>query len=582
MANYRTPGVYIEEISTLPPSVAEVATAVPAFIGYTEVGPMVTTEPVVKRIASMLEFMTAFGGASPARFTVTEPADQLGVLTVQGPDNKHQFSLYYALTHYFKNGGGPCYVVSVGDYSAVPAKTQFTKGLETLEKEDEPTLIVLTDAGCLLSTTDYYALCGEALVQCKKLGDRFTVLDVVAKDENENNEDKTNWEIFRDDSSLSNNLMYGAAYTPYLQTSLNYVYSEDYVMISRSEDDLITPVIWTGVFGKDGLSNNSLLVSYSGSSSTPLVKIVTSGVSITFVEDSGKLTIRGAGSNTATEITKAWSDLDDASKVEGFDLQVNGDGSGDVDHTDSNFVALKKPDVVGIGTDSGDMITMASLVKDLTGAPVATPNTGLYNQLKTALAEQRVVLPPSAAMAGIYARVDREQGVWKAPANTGVMAVLGPVSKITDDEQDRLNVDPTAGKSINAIRAFTGKGTLVWGARTLAGNDNEWRYVSVRRLFITIEESTKKASAFAVFEANDQSTWLKVKAMIESYLYGLWEQGALAGAKPEDAYYVNVGLGTTMTPADVLGGRMIVEIGIAAVRPAEFIILKFSHKLQTA
>ncbi len=162
------------------------------------------------------------------------------------------------------------------------------------------------------------------------------------------------------------------------------------------------------------------------------------------------------------------------------------------------------------------------------------------------------------------------------------MGILGPVMKITDDDQDRLNVDPTSGKSINAIRAFTGKGTLVWGARTLAGNDNEWRYISVRRLFITIEESTKKASAFAVFEANDQSTWLKVKAMIESYLYGLWEQGALAGSRPEDAYNVNVGLGTTMTPQDVLEGRMIVEIGIAAVRPAEFIVLRFSHKLQTA
>jgi hypothetical protein len=222
------------------------------------------------------------------------------------------------------------------------------------------------------------------------------------------------------------------------------------------------------------------------------------------------------------------------------------------------------------------------LVRDENGNPVTKPNTELYNQIKTVLADQRVVLPSSAAMAGIYARVDREQGVWKAPANEGVMAVLGPVAKITDDDQDRLNVDPTAGKSINAIRAFTGKGTLVWGARTLAGNDNEWRYVSVRRLFIMIEESTKKASAFAVFEANDQSTWLKVKAMIESYLYGLWEQGALAGPTPEAAYYVNVGLGTTMTPQDVLEGRMIVEIGVAAVRPAEFIILRFSHKMQTA
>ena len=97
-----------------------------------------------------------------------------------------------------------------------------------------------------------------------------------------------------------------------------------------------------------------------------------------------------------------------------------------------------------------------------------------------------------------------------------------------------------------------------------------------------IEESVKKATAFAVFEGNDATTWLKVKGMIESYLYGLWQQGALAGPTPEAAYFVNVGLGRTMTTQDILEGRMIVEIGIAAVRPAEFIILKFSHKLQEA
>ena len=104
----------------------------------------------------------------------------------------------------------------------------------------------------------------------------------------------------------------------------------------------------------------------------------------------------------------------------------------------------------------------------------------------------------------------------------------------------------------------------------------------VRRLFITIEESTRKASSFAVFEPNDAMTWLKVKAMIDSYLYGLWEQGALAGSRQEQAYYVNVGLGKTMTAQDILEGRMIVEIGVAAVRPAEFIILRFSHKMQEA
>ena len=183
---------------------------------------------------------------------------------------------------------------------------------------------------------------------------------------------------------------------------------------------------------------------------------------------------------------------------------------------------------------------------------IEATETGLYQAIRRALGEQRVVLPPSAAVAGIYASVDRDRGVWKAPANVSVASVVGPVEKIGHAEQEGLNVDPTGGKSINAIRAFNGRGTLIWGARTLAGNDNEWRYVPVRRLFNMIEESSRKASAFAVFEPNDQTTWLKVRGMIESYLYGLWEKGAFAGSTPESAYFVHVGLGKTMTAQDVL------------------------------
>jgi hypothetical protein len=205
--------------------------------------------------------------------------------------------------------------------------------------------------------------------------------------------------------------------------------------------------------------------------------------------------------------------------------------------------------------------------------------TSLFNRIKKILSDQRVILPPSAAVAGVYTSMDRERGVWKAPANTSLQSVVSPVVQLTDEQQGNFNIDSTTGKSINAIRSFTGKGTLVWGARTLAGNHNEWRYIPVRRLFISVEESIKKATSFAVFEANDISTWLKVKGMIDSYLYNLWSRGALQGSNPEDAYFVNVGLGKTMNPDDILNGRLIVEVGLAVVRPAEFILLRFSHKL---
>jgi phage tail sheath protein FI len=211
-------------------------------------------------------------------------------------------------------------------------------------------------------------------------------------------------------------------------------------------------------------------------------------------------------------------------------------------------------------------------------------DSALYSKIKLELNDPkfRVELPPSPAIAGVYATIDNERGIWKAPANVSLNAVIGPLEKITADVQQGLNIDTTAGKSINAIRSFTGRGTMVWGARTLAGNDNEWRYISVRRLFNMIEDSAVKATFFAVFEPNDVGTWLKVKSMIESFLYNLWQQGALAGSTPKSSYFVNVGLGSTMSTQDILEGKMIVDIGIAVVKPAEFIVLRFSHKLQEA
>ena len=448
MAQKKTPGVYVEEISTLPPSVAEVSTAIPAFIGYTQKGPK------VKRIDTLLEYEDLFGKAKPTGFTVTTRVDEeTGEKVVEqiehsnGTSAKPEFLMHYCVSMYFKNGGSSCYINSIGDYSAPPKKEDFENGLALLEKEDEPTLILLTDA-VNLSETDYYDLCKQAMAQCEKLKDRFAILDVPGgEDEGKVNE-------FRNGIDMSG-LMYAAAYVPYLKTSLIYQYKEDDIQIKGAEGE-----------------------------------------------------------------------------------------------------------------------------EDTTLDKIKSTKTALYNQVKAAMTGQKVTLPPSAAVAGAYAKVDRDRGVWKAPANVSFLAVEGPVSKITHTAQERLNVDPTAGKSINAIRAFTGKGTLIWGARTLAGNDNEWRYISVRRLFNMIEESAKKSTYWAVFEPNDAKLWIKVKAMIENYLIDKWRDGALAGAKPEDAFFVKVGLGTTMTAQDILEGRLIIEIGMAAVRPAEFIILRFMHKMQ--
>jgi uncharacterized protein len=489
MATYRTPGVYVEEISLIPPSVAEVATAIPAFIGYTERVPanydFGNPEPV--RITSMFEYEYYFGGPSPVdiEVSVTEDVEDVDTVTVESISDI-VYLMHHNLQMYFNNGGGPCYIVSVGDYTATKSSTAFEDGINALRNEDEPTLIVLTDATTLITPPDpststdgdgqaYYELCVHALQQCGDLKDRFTIADVVQVSASSLNSAR----IDTDSANMRNwivgeNLKYGAAYYPYIRTSMPNYYLEG--------DAVGTP---------------------------------------------------GAVQVTITE----WDDS-----------------------------------IPGPGTP---------VTYDLGNPALREQMTDRYNAVKAELNNHRITMPPSGAVAGIYARVDRTRGVWKAPANVSVLSILGPDIKINSDQQELLNVHST-GKSIDAIRAFVGKGTLVWGARTLAGNDNEWRYVSVRRLFNMIEESVQESTEWAVFEGNDAMTWLKVKTQIEVYLEGLWRQGALAGPSPAAAFFVNVGLGVTMNNDDILNGRMNIEIGIAAVRPAEFIILKFSHKMQEA
>ena len=203
----------------------------------------------------------------------------------------------------------------------------------------------------------------------------------------------------------------------------------------------------------------------------------------------------------------------------------------------------------------------------------------IYGIAVAALREQPVVIPPSGAVVGAYVRSDREQGVWKAPANLQLQNVFAPVTMLTQAQSDRLNVDADGGKSVNTIRAFPGKGTLVWGARTLAGNDAEWRYVPVRRFLTVIEESISKSTQWVVFEPNDANTWAMVRASIENYLTTKWRDGGLIGTTPKEAFFVHCGLGQTMTAQDVADGRLIVEIGVAPVRPAEFIVIRISHRM---
>jgi phage tail sheath protein FI len=499
---YATPGIYVEEISTLPPSVAEIATAIPAFIGYTETH--TGEQPIIKVIRSLRDYEENFGQAPSAPWKIIVKEAEAERFTYEIQDlggqlvpvfSKPKFLLWYAVDHYFRNGGGRCFVVSTGSTGSGSefAKDKFLNGIEELEKADDPTLVVIPEATQL--GKDYGEIYQRALAHAFKMKDRFAILDTKIDGIKTSPSDITaeSAKGLRDVVGTER-LDRGAAYYPDLITTLTHK------IVTNKIDVTITKI---AIASSNAAGSGATGSGATGSSTTG------SGAAA-----SGTTGSSAAGSSTSSKL-----------------------------------------DSLSTGT-----------------------NNIHYNKILKILSDQRVILPPSAAIAGAYASVDRERGIWKAPANISLQAVVAPVIQVTTEDQEGLNIDST-GKSINAIRSFPGSGTVVWGARTLDGNSNEWRFIPVRRLFISVEESVKKATAFAVFEPNDISTWLKVKGMIDSYLYTLWERGALQGTKAEQAYFVNVGLGKTMTTDDVLAGKLIVEIGLAAVRPAEFIILRFSHKL---
>lgn len=190
------------------------------------------------------------------------------------------------------------------------------------------------------------------------------------------------------------------------------------------------------------------------------------------------------------------------------------------------------------------------------------------------LARRNVFLPPSGAMAGIYGRTDNTRGVHKAPANEIVRSCSGLSVNYNEAEQAKLNP-----RGINLIRALPGQGIRVWGARTCS-SDGNWKYVNVRRLFIFIEESIRVNTNWAVFEPNDEMLWSRVEGTIRVFLTSQWRNGALTGATADEAFFINIGK-STMTEDDILNGRLICVIGVAPVRPAEFVVFRITQKMES-
>lgn len=642
ISSIKTPGVYINEIDAFPPSIAQVATAIPAFVGYTQKAASLN---VPTRISSLMEYEQFFGGApSPANISVDLDSNLLPLDTSSVTESK--FKLYNSMRLFYANGGGECYIVSIGLYSDDPAfdaatKGKFTYGIDKLEKYDEPTLIVFPDA-VNLSAANLGAVQSYSLMQCQKLMDRFTIMDVKQSSPGNLIND---CEDFRGEIG-NQNLKYGAAYYPYLQANFPYQF--------RFNDiNGIVPgkVNFAAIYATD-LKIKPLLDNFEITYKKVYQNTAPKGFSVKWSEQNNdKVMILNDFSNSKVYVNQLWDylkilgetttlanpfktyvqsliqvslkqyaqklvdfkDIYDNLQIAGADpdvdppinltpLEANPDAHfDDTIWRNGAFAASAVNPYMGALVTAGlaDKAKIQAALDKLNSQMIAAVNSAvsalenyvmeeesnlisnipLFSVIVSKLSQSMNTVPPSGAVAGIYAQTDATRGVWKAPANVSVNGIIGLADDINDKDQENMNIHET-GKSINAIRKFTGRGNLVWGARTLAGNSNDWRYVNVRRLANMIEESVKKACMQFVFEPNVAQTWINVKGMIQNYLTTLWNDGALAGAKPEHAFFVAVGLNQTMSAQDILDGKMIVKVGYAPSRPAEFIILEFKQMQQ--
>lgn len=514
MARLATPGVYVRENNAFSSSVVEAPSAIPAFIGYTAKAERghesLLNTPT--RIDSFKEFINFFGKGPKVSFAIRSKDAKNYSLKL---DSESNFHLYNSLRLFYSNGGGSCYVCSVGNYQSGTKYKNLSGGLETLVAEQEPSLVVCPDA-INLEVNECFELYRDILTHCgRETRDRFAIFDVPAGDTARTYNEKDCITKFREGVG-HNNLAYGAAYYPWLNTTV----------VSASE-----------------LSFKNI------SNTNELIKVLTKEAEMRYLggpqaKTPAKAPAKGAAAKapTATKVSSRAQMKFNEVKAE-IDRLKSVTGSGQV--LDQNLKAISP----------------------------------IYNAILREIKEVANVMPTCGAIAGIYANVDNNIGVHKAPANIGLNSVLSPALNITGAIQEDLNL-PINGKAVNAIRSFIGKGVLVWGARTLDGNSQDWKYINVRRTILMIEQSVKSAVENYIFEPNTPQTWMRVRIAIENFLSSMWKRGALMGISPAEAFEVAIGLGDTMTPEDILDGVMRISVFLSVARPAEFIEITFEQRMQ--
>jgi len=513
MPTYLSPGVYVEEVDRGSKPIEGVGTAVAAFVGFTETAP--GDDPADP------------SGVKPRLVTNFSRFQELYGGFVEGA------LLPHAVYGFFNNGGGPCYICRIPHTeggSRVPRRALNSgtkKEIETLEVsalEEGTSIEVVVEPG---SSNE-----GEQ-------SSTFTLQVNEGGKEVESFADLTFGRGARNVESVVNKestrVRVKAASASGISTSERIPAAGRYALEKASSATI-------SVSGKDFEGSEVDRTGIRGLVIADEVTMVAAPDLVTAATRNGQLDLDLFKAVQTAMITHCESAGDRMAILDappGMSPQQVMEWREQTAMYDSKFAALYYPWI-----------------------SVLDPNSS--NGAK------KLSIPPSGHMAGIWARNDDTRGVWKAPANEVVRGALDVEVKVTKGEQDLLN--PIG---VNCIRPFGLRGIRLWGARTLS-SDPSWRYVNVRRLFNFVEESILDGTQWVVFEPNDIDLWARVKRTIYAFLLGLWRQGALFGATPEQAFYVKCDEETN-PPESVDEGKLVVEIGIAPVKPAEFVIFRISQ-----
>ena len=571
MAEYLSPGVYVEEFDSGVKAMEGVGTSTAGFVGLAEKGP-VTGRPVL--LTSFAEYQRRFGG-------------YLSDLEY-GP---YRF-LPNAVEQFFTNGGSTCYVMRAAPEDAACAKSA-----------DGPVTVRAKDPGAWANTMQVFftrstrartqildtqeGVSGRQYVLKNAAGFRVGDLVVYRGEDGSAAYHKVTAlngmlisfqeELPRDavDTGLVPTrtleacgvdmvIRCGGQEESYPGCSLNSA-APDYLLAALEKSNMAVMTLDIPDSADDPL------VLLGGIADGPSLRLELSGGLNGTMDSVSAGTFNGAdlgpGRRSGIEAFQEITDVSIMAVPGVTDANVQAKLIAHCEGLTSRFAVLDAPlDCTGV-----DELNRHRSAYDTTYAALYAPWVQVYDPLL----RRPTFLPPSGSMCGIYARTDIQRGVFKAPANEVVQACTGLSVSYNAAEQGKLNPN-----GVNLIRAIPGQGIRVWGARTCS-SDGNWKYINVRRLFIFLEESIRANTGWVVFEPNDEGLWSRVRGTISLFLETQRRIGALAGSTPEQAYYVDVGP-NTMTQDDILNGRLICEIGVAPVRPAEFVIFRITQITQAA